>query len=45
MDAQEMCCFCCNMENVYHVYNADEHGTKKGSKLFKCVEKSGYCTR
>ena len=35
----------CNDNNVYHIYNAKPNGDKKGSKLFKAKENSGFCNR
>ncbi len=39
----------CEKENKYKVYKLKEgkkHGKERtGSKLFKCVEKSGFCAR
>ena len=33
------------MENLYHVYNSNSEGEKKGGKLFIARESSGCCNR
>jgi len=35
----------CEGENTYLVYPVSKDGDKKGKKLFKCKEKSGFCAR
>ena len=35
----------CEVENRYHVYGYDPATQQKKAKLFKCKEKSGWCSR
>eukprot|EP00330_Aristerostoma_sp_ATCC50986_P005615 CAMPEP_0114594274 /NCGR_PEP_ID=MMETSP0125-20121206/15903_1 /TAXON_ID=485358 ORGANISM="Aristerostoma sp., Strain ATCC 50986" /NCGR_SAMPLE_ID=MMETSP0125 /ASSEMBLY_ACC=CAM_ASM_000245 /LENGTH=222 /DNA_ID=CAMNT_0001794359 /DNA_START=265 /DNA_END=933 /DNA_ORIENTATION=- len=35
----------CDFENKYYIYQNDEEGDKKGHKLMRAKEKSGWCAR